>query len=161
MAKIWGAENPAFLHNNGAGVAGFAAHGAAAYSWWGTFLHSFVVPNASWIAVIVAFNVKPERKAAELAQRENVDIRSYAIIYELLDELTKAMQGLLSPIIKEHHLGRAQVRDTFRVKGVGTIAGCSVLEGVMKRDAEVRVIREAAVLFTGKINSLKRLPASC
>jgi translation initiation factor IF-2 len=107
-------------------------------------------------AVIVAFNVKPERKAAELAQRENVDIRSYAIIYELLDELTKAMQGLLSPIIKEHHLGRAQVRDTFRVKGVGTIAGCSVLEGVMKRDAEVRVIREAAVVFTGKINSLKR-----
>src|ERR1700722_9139075 len=107
-------------------------------------------------AVIVAFNTKPERKAAELAQRENVDIRSYSIIYELLDELTKAMQGLLSPIIKEHHLGRAQVRDTFRVKGVGTIAGCSVLEGIMKRDAEVRVNREGAVVFTGKINSLKR-----
>ena len=107
-------------------------------------------------AVIVAFNVKPERKAADLAQRENVDIRQYTIIYELLDELTKAMQGLLSPIIKEHPLGRAQVRDTFRVKGVGTIAGCSVLEGIMKRDAEVRVIREAAVVFTGKINSLKR-----
>ena len=107
-------------------------------------------------AVIVAFNVKPERKAEELAQRENVDIRRYTIIYELLDELTRAMQGLLSPVIKEHHLGRAQVRDTFRVKGVGTIAGCSVLEGIMKRDAEVRVIREAAVVFTGKINSLKR-----
>jgi translation initiation factor IF-2 len=107
-------------------------------------------------ALIVAFNVKPERKAAELALREGVEIRNYSIIYELLDELTKAMQGLLSPIIKEHHLGRAQVRDTFRVKGVGTIAGCSVLEGVMKRDAEVRVIREAAVVFTGKINSLKR-----
>lgn len=55
-AKLWGAENPAFLHNNGAGVAGFAAHGAAAYSWWGSFLHTFVVPNASWIAVIVAFS---------------------------------------------------------------------------------------------------------
>jgi thiosulfate dehydrogenase (quinone) large subunit len=55
IAKVWGAENPAFLHNNGAGVAGFAGHGAAAYSWWGSFLHSFVVPNASWIAVIVAF----------------------------------------------------------------------------------------------------------
>ena len=55
IAKIWGAENPAFLHNNGAGVAGFAAHGAAAYSWWGSFLHSFVVPNASWIALLVAF----------------------------------------------------------------------------------------------------------
>jgi translation initiation factor IF-2 len=107
-------------------------------------------------AVIVAFNVKPERKAAELALREGVDIRHYSIIYELLDELTKAMQGLLSPIIKEHHLGRAQVRDTFRVKGVGAIAGCSVLEGIIKRDAEVRVIREAAVVFTGRINSLKR-----
>ncbi|HEY0702610.1 MAG TPA: translation initiation factor IF-2 [Candidatus Acidoferrales bacterium] len=107
-------------------------------------------------AIIVAFNVKPESKAKELAQRENVDIRHYSIIYELLDELTKAMQGLLSPIIKEHHLGRAQVRDTFRVKGVGTIAGCSVLEGTMKRDAEVRVNREGAVVFTGKINSLKR-----
>jgi thiosulfate dehydrogenase (quinone) large subunit len=55
VAKVWGAENPAFLHNNGAGVAGFAGHGAAAYSWWGSFLHSFVVPNASWIAVVVAF----------------------------------------------------------------------------------------------------------
>src|SRR6202167_2883753 len=107
-------------------------------------------------AVIVAFNVKPERKAAELAQREGVDIRSYTIIYELLDELQKAVAGLLAPIIKEQHLGRAEVRDTFRVKGVGTIAGCSVTEGIIRRDAEVRVIREAAVIFTGRINSLKR-----
>ena len=79
-------------------------------------------------AVIVAFNVKPERKAAELAQREGVDIRTHTIIYELLDELQKAVAGLLAPIIKEQHLGRAEVRDTFRVKGVGTIAGCSVTE---------------------------------
>src|ERR1700722_4621814 len=107
-------------------------------------------------AVIVAFNVKPERKAAELAQREGVDIRSYTIIYELLDELQKAVAGLLAPIIKEQHLGRAEVRDTFRVKGVGTIAGCSVVEGIIRRDAEVRVIREAAVVFTVRINSLKR-----
>jgi uncharacterized membrane protein YphA (DoxX/SURF4 family) len=56
VSKVWGAENPAFLHNNGAGVAGFASHGVAAYSWWGSFMHSFVVPNASWIAVIVAFS---------------------------------------------------------------------------------------------------------
>jgi translation initiation factor IF-2 len=107
-------------------------------------------------AVIVAFNVKPERKAAELAQRESVDIRNYTIIYELLDELQKAVAGLLAPIIKEQHLGRAEVRDTFRVKGVGTIAGCSVTEGIIRRDAEVRVIREATVIFTGRINSLKR-----
>jgi translation initiation factor IF-2 len=107
-------------------------------------------------AVIVAFNVKPERKAAELAQREGVDIRTHTIIYELLDELQKALAGLLAPVIKEHYLGRAEVRDTFRVKGVGTIAGCSVLDGIMKRDAEVRVIREAAVVYTGRISSLKR-----
>ena len=99
-------------------------------------------------AVIVAFNVKPERKAAGAGSARKRGHSPYTIIYELLDELTKAMQGLLSPIIKEHHLGRAQVRDTFRVKGVGTIAGCSVLEGVMKRDAEVRVIREAARWFS-------------
>ena len=98
-------------------------------------------------AVIVAFNVKPERKAAELAQREGVDIRSYTIIYELLDELHKAVAGLLAPIIKEQHLGRAEVRDTFRVKGVGTIAGCSVTEGIIRRDAEVRVIRDGVVFY--------------
>src|SRR6202522_2394918 len=107
-------------------------------------------------AVIVAFNVKPERKAAELAQRESVDIRNYTIIYELMDELRLSMAGLLSPILKEQYLGRAEVRNTFRVKGVGTIAGCSVTEGIIRRDAEVRVIREAAVIFTGRINSLKR-----
>jgi len=107
-------------------------------------------------AVIVAFNVRPERKAAELAQREGVDIRTHTIIYELLDELQKAVEGLLAPVIKEHFLGRAEVRDTFRVKGVGTIAGCSVLDGIIKRDAEVRVIREGSVIYTGRVSSLKR-----
>jgi translation initiation factor IF-2 len=107
-------------------------------------------------AVIVAFNVRPERKAAELAQREGVDIRTHTIIYELLDELQKAVEGLLAPVIKEQYLGRAEVRDTFRVKGVGTIAGCSVLDGIIKRDAEVRVIREASVIYTGRVSSLKR-----
>src|SRR6202050_275209 len=107
-------------------------------------------------AVIVAFNVKPERKASELAQRESVDIRPYSIIYELQDELKKAMSGLLAPVIKETYLGRAEVRNTFKVKGVGTIAGCSVQDGIMKRDAEVRVQREGAVIYTGRITSLKR-----
>jgi translation initiation factor IF-2 len=107
-------------------------------------------------AVIVAFNVRPERKAADLAQREGVDIRTHTIIYELLDELQKAVEGLLAPVIKEQFLGRAEVRDTFRVKGVGTIAGCSVLDGIVKRDAEVRVIREGTVIYTGRVSSLKR-----
>ena len=107
-------------------------------------------------AVIVAFNVRPERKASDLAQREGVDIRNYTIIYELQDELKKAMSGLLAPVIKETYLGRAEVRNTFKVKGVGTIAGCSVQDGIMKRDAEVRVQRDGVVIYTGRITSLKR-----
>jgi translation initiation factor IF-2 len=107
-------------------------------------------------ALIVAFNVRPERKAADLAQREGVDIRPYTIIYELQDELKKAMSGLLAPVIKETYLGRAEVRNTFKVKGVGMIAGCSVQDGIMKRDAEVRVLRDSVVIYTGRISSLKR-----
>jgi translation initiation factor IF-2 len=107
-------------------------------------------------AIIVAFNVRPERKAADLAQREGVDIRLHTIIYELLDELKKAVAGLLAPVIKEAYLGRAEVRDTFRVKGAGVIAGCSVQDGILKRDAEVRVVRDNVVIYTGKIISLRR-----
>jgi len=107
-------------------------------------------------AIIVAFNVRPERKASDLAQREGVDIRPYTIIYELQDELKKAMSGLLAPVIKETYLGRAEVRNTFKVKGVGTIAGCSVQDGIMKRDADVRVLRDNVVIYTGRITSLKR-----
>jgi translation initiation factor IF-2 len=107
-------------------------------------------------AIIIAFNVRPERKASDLAALQNVDVRSHTIIYELLDELRKAMTGLLSPVIKESILGHAEVRNTFRVKGVGTIAGCWVQDGIMRRDAEVRVVREGAVIYTGKIQSLKR-----
>ncbi len=107
-------------------------------------------------AIIVAFNVRPERKAADLAQREGVDIRLHTIIYELLDELKKAVAGLLAPVIKEAYLGRAEVRNTFRVKGAGMIAGCSVQDGILKRDAEVRVLRDNIVIYTGKIISLRR-----
>jgi len=107
-------------------------------------------------AIIVAFNVRPERKAAELAQRETVDIRMHTIIYELLDELKKAVAGLLAPIIKETYLGRAEVRDTFRIKGAGVIAGCSVQDGIVKRDADVRVLRDNVVIYTGRVISLRR-----
>jgi translation initiation factor IF-2 len=107
-------------------------------------------------AIIVAFNVRPERKASDLAQREGVDIRLHTIIYELIDELKKAVSGLLAPLIKETYLGRADVRDTFRVKGVGMIAGCSVQDGILKRDADVRVLRDNIVIYTGRIISLRR-----
>ena len=107
-------------------------------------------------AIIFAFNVRPDRKASDLAQRESVEIRTHSVIYEVSDEIKRAMTGLLEPVFKETHLGRAEVRDTFRIKGVGMIAGCYVLDGVLKRDAEVRVLRDGAVVYTGRISSLRR-----
>jgi translation initiation factor IF-2 len=107
-------------------------------------------------AIIIGFGVRPERKAADLAQQEGVDIRLHTIIYELSDELKKAMTGLLTPVIKEVYLGRAEVRNTFRVKGSGMIAGSYVQDGIIKRDADVRVLRDNAVIYTGKVVSLKR-----
>ena len=107
-------------------------------------------------AIIFAFNVRPDRKASELAQRENVEIRPHTVIYEVSDEIKLAMAGLLDPVFKETHLGRAEVRDTFRIKGVGMIAGCRVVDGVVKRDAEVRVVRDGAIVYTGRVASLRR-----
>ncbi len=107
-------------------------------------------------AIIVAFNSRPDRKATDLAQREGVEIRPHSVIYEVSDEIKKAMTGLLDPVFKEIHLGRAEVRNTFRVKGVGTIAGCYVLDGILKRDSEVRVLRDGIVIYTGRLSSLKR-----
>jgi len=107
-------------------------------------------------AVIIGFNVRPERKAQELAEMEKIDIRLHSIIYELQDEIKKAIQGLLEPVVKETYHGRAEVRDTFRIKGSGTVAGCYVTDGVMKRDAQVRVVRDGAVIYTSKLSSLKR-----
>jgi translation initiation factor IF-2 len=107
-------------------------------------------------AIIFAFNVRPDRKASDLAQRENVEIRMHSIIYEVTDEIKRAMTGLLEPVYKETHLGRAEVRDTFRIKGVGMIAGCYVLDGIIKRDGEVRVVREGVVVYTGRVSSLRR-----
>ncbi|MGH9795631.1 MAG: translation initiation factor IF-2 [Candidatus Acidiferrales bacterium] len=107
-------------------------------------------------AIIIAFNVRPERKAAELAHQEGVEIRPHTIIYELQDEMKKALVGMLEPVFKETQLGRAEVRDTFRIKGVGTIAGCYVLDGIIKRDAEIRVVRDGVITYTGRVSSLKR-----
>ena len=107
-------------------------------------------------AVIIGFNVRPERKAQELADMEKIDIRLHSIIYELQDEIKKAMTGLLEPIIKETYQGRAEVRETFRVPKAGTVAGCYVLDGVIKRDAEVRLVRDGVPVYKGKIGSLKR-----
>jgi translation initiation factor IF-2 len=107
-------------------------------------------------AIIVAFGVRPDRKAAELAQQEHVDIRAHNIIYEVSDEIKKAMEGLLEPVVTETYLGRAEVRNTFRVKGAGTVAGCYVVDGILKRDAQVRVVRDGTVIYASKLSSLKR-----
>jgi len=107
-------------------------------------------------AVIIGFSVRPERKAQELAEMEKVDIRLHSIIYELQDEIKKAMAGLLEPIIKENYQGRAEVRETFRVPKVGTVAGCYVLDGIIKRDSEVRLVRDGVQVYKGKIGSLRR-----
>jgi translation initiation factor IF-2 len=107
-------------------------------------------------AIIIGFNVRPERKAQELAEQEKVDIRLHSIIYELQDEIKRAMSGLLEPTIKETYQGRAQVLETFRIPKVGMVAGCRVLDGLIKRDSEVRLLRDNVVVFKGKVGSLRR-----
>jgi translation initiation factor IF-2 len=107
-------------------------------------------------AIIIGFNVRPERKAQELAEQEEVDIRLHSNIYELQDEIKRAMTGLLEPTIKENYQGRAEVLETFRIPKVGTIAGCRVTDGLIKRDSEVRLLRDNVMVFKGKIGSLRR-----
>ena len=107
-------------------------------------------------AVVIGFNVRPERAAVELAEKEEVEIRLHTVIYELIDELRKAMTGLLEPTFREVAAGRAEVRDTFKVPKIGTIAGCHVIEGVIPRTAAVRLVRDNRVIYEGKIASLRR-----
>ncbi len=107
-------------------------------------------------AVIIGFSVRPERSAAVLADREGIDIRLHTVIYELIDEIKKAMTGLLDPLIKETLTGRADVLDTFHVSKVGTVAGCLVLDGRVASGSEVRLLRDNVVIYTGRLSSLKR-----
>jgi translation initiation factor IF-2 len=107
-------------------------------------------------AVVIGFNVRPERKATELAALEQVDIRLYTIIYTLTDEIKKAMTGLLAVTYKETSLGHAEVRDTFRISGVGTVAGCHVSDGKLTRDSKIRLLRDNVVVYEGRPRSLRR-----
>jgi len=106
-------------------------------------------------AIVIGFNVRPERNASDLAEKEGVDIRSYTVIYTLVDEMRAAMTGLLDPKFQEVFQGRAQVRDTFKVPKVGTIAGCMVTEGIIPRTASIRLLRDNRVILEGKIASLR------
>ncbi|HEX9200804.1 MAG TPA: translation initiation factor IF-2 [Acidobacteriaceae bacterium] len=122
----------------------------------GAITESDVLLASASNAVIIGFNVRPDRKSTEVAERENVEIRLHSIIYELRDEITKAMYGLLEPVFKENYAGRAEVLNVFKITKVGQIAGCRVTDGLITRTAQVRVMREGTEVWRGKIGSLKR-----
>lgn len=118
---------------------------------------SDVMLAAASNAIIIGFNVRPELKASQIAEKEGVDIRLYNIIYEAIEDVKKALEGLLEPMLKEKILGRAEVRQLFHVSRVGTIAGCYVIDGAIHRASDgIRVIRDNIVIYEGKIDSLKR-----
>jgi translation initiation factor IF-2 len=107
-------------------------------------------------AVIIAFNTKVSPKAKDIVKLKGIDVRSYQIIYEVIDDIDKAMKGMLKPIFAERVLGRAEVRKLFHVGKLGTIAGSMVIDGQIVRSANIRVLRKEEVIFNGKISSLKR-----
>ena len=107
-------------------------------------------------AIIIAFNVRPVGAAKQLADKEGVEIKQYSVIYQALEDVEDAMKGMLAPVFVEKNIGNAEVRQTFRISNVGTIAGCFVLDGKLERNAGVRVIREGVVIHDGKLISLKR-----
>jgi len=107
-------------------------------------------------AVIIGFNVRPESKASEIAEREGVDVRLYTVIYDALNEIRDAMEGLLEPTVREKTVGRAEVRQVFNVPSSGAVAGSFVLDGKITRNAAVRLVRDHVVIYTGKVTSLRR-----
>ncbi len=122
----------------------------------GTITESDILLASASDAIIIGFNVRPNVKVKELAEKENVDVRSYDVIYHALDDIRKAMVGMLEPTFEEDVIGLAEVRETFHVPKIGTIAGCAVVDGKIQRNAGVRVLRDGVVIYTGKIESLRR-----
>ena len=122
----------------------------------GTITDSDVLLSAASDAFIIGFNVRPSAKVQELAKNEKVDIRTYDVIYHALDDIKKAMVGLLDARFEEKVIGAAEVRETYQVPKVGTIAGCYVTDGKIERNAKLRVLREGVVAFTGQLASLRR-----
>lgn len=122
----------------------------------GAITGSDVMFAAASNAIIIGFNVRPDGAAKQTAEREKVDIRLYRIIYNAIEDIEKAMKGLFAPVYREVELGRISVRNTFKVSGVGTIAGAYVQDGKVSRNAQVRVVRDGIVIHEGKISSLKR-----
>lgn len=107
-------------------------------------------------AIVIGFNVRPDSAARKASEEEGVEIKTYGIIYDIIDELEKALKGMLEPTTREEILGSAEVKAIFRVKGVGTVAGCLVIDGVIRRNAKARLVRDGVVIYDGEISSLKR-----
>jgi translation initiation factor IF-2 len=107
-------------------------------------------------AIIIGFNVRPDVKARKYGEDEKIDIRMYRVIYEAIDDVKKAMEGLLDPEYREKYLGRAEVRQTFKVPNIGTIAGSYIIDGKLQRNANIRVLRDSVIIYDGKLASLKR-----
>jgi translation initiation factor IF-2 len=122
----------------------------------GTVTESDVMLASTAGAIIIAFNVRPSTAVSGMAEREGVEIRTYRIIYEVIDEVEAAMKGMLDPVFKENVLGKAEIRSIFKVPGVGAVAGCYITDGKVQRNAEIRLVRDGIVVHEGKIASLRR-----
>ncbi len=122
----------------------------------GAITESDVLLASASDAIIIGFNVRPMGNAREIAEKEEIDIRMYSIIYDAINDLKDAMEGMLSPEIKEEISGTAEIRETFKISKVGTIAGCMVTSGKIFRNSSIRLIRDGVVIYTGELSSLKR-----
>lgn len=122
----------------------------------GGVTESDVILASAANSIIIGFNVRPEPKATALAERERVDMRFYTIIYDVINDIRAAMEGLLEPTIREKQIGRAEIREVFNITKVGAVAGCYVLEGKITRTASVRLVRDNVIVYKGKLASLKR-----
>ena len=122
----------------------------------GAITESDVLLASASDAIVIGFNVRPMGNARMVAEKEEIDIRSYSIIYDAINEVKDAMEGMLSPEMREEISGTAEIRETYKISKVGTIAGCMVLTGKIYRNSGVRIIREGIVVYTGTLSSLKR-----
>ncbi|MFP4487868.1 MAG: translation initiation factor IF-2, partial [Bacteroidales bacterium] len=122
----------------------------------GQISESDVLLAAASNAIIIGFQVRPSLEARKLAEKEEIDVRLYSIIYDAINEIKSAMEGMLSPEVKEEITCTVEVRDVFKITKVGTIAGCFVREGKITRNTKIRVIRDGIVIYTGELGSLKR-----
>jgi translation initiation factor IF-2 len=122
----------------------------------GAITESDVLLASASDAIIIGFNVRPSGNAKQLAEKEEIDIRNYSIIYDAIDDLKDAMEGMLSPELKEEVTGTAEIRELFKVSKVGTIAGCMITDGKVFRNSKIRLIREGVVIYTGELATLKR-----